>query len=89
MPSALSSSGDLSPAHPEASIFESGVGRREEGEGGMMSSYNKSDVLVFSGRSSKAKINKMSHDLLLKNKLLMPNWQLLPVHNCKPGEVIA
>ena len=30
-----------------------------------MSSYNKSDVLVFS-RSSKAKINKMSHDLSSK-----------------------
>ena len=34
MPSALSSNGDPSPAHPEAFIFESGVGRREEGEGG-------------------------------------------------------
>ena len=86
MPSALSSSGDLSPAHPEASIFESGVGRREEGEGGMMSSYNKSDVLVFSGRSSKAKINKMSHDLSSKINYSCPTGSFFPFITINPGK---
>lgn len=61
VPSALSSSSDPSPVHPDVSASELGVGR-EEKEGGMVSGYNKSGFLAFSSRPSKAKINKTSHD---------------------------
>lgn len=61
VPSALSSSNDPSPEHPDVSTSELGVGR-EEKEEGMMSGYNKSDFLAFSSRPSKAKINKTSYD---------------------------
>lgn len=43
-----------------------------------MSSYNKSDVLVFSSRSSKAKINKMSHDLSSKINYSCPTGSFFP-----------